>query len=214
MKQVYIHFDQNKKKIERSLLAILILMFLHGVYKNALSYVIINKLDLITCLSLLLYPIITILWAMIFTKRIKLCLSDYIEALVLCIMIPPRFSLILFSLMTFLYYGVKKKLAKNLTTQQADCRLCRWARAWRMLGACLAHAWCLLDAGRETRNRRKKRNFILQSYERVCNFTTLKAETITLLKTSAAMSPMNPQTIAKTPLYKLLGLVLCRPYPL
>ena len=115
MKQVYIHFDQNKKKIERSLLAILILMFLHGVYKNALSYVIINKLDLITCLSLLLYPIITILWVMIFTKKIKLCLSDYIEALLLCIMIPPRFSLILFSLMTFLYYGVKKKLAKNLT---------------------------------------------------------------------------------------------------
>ena len=76
MKQVYMHFEQKKDKIEYTLLAILILMYGYGVYKNGLSYVFIGKMNLLSALEYFLCPLISILSQMIFSRKMKLTIKD------------------------------------------------------------------------------------------------------------------------------------------
>ena len=114
MKQVYMHFEQKKDKIEYTLLAILILMYGYGVYKNGLSYVFIGKMNLLSALEYFLCPLISILSQMIFSRKMKLTIKDGMESLLLSIMIPPRFPIWCFTILVALYYFGKKIGTKKM----------------------------------------------------------------------------------------------------
>lgn len=109
MNEVSIYFSQNKKKIESSLLAILILMFLYGYYKNGLSYVLIDKISFLSSLKLFLFPIISITMSMLLQRKLKLSLKDMSESIILSIMMPPRFPILIFTILIILYYLSKNK---------------------------------------------------------------------------------------------------------
>ena len=114
MNQVYMHYTQNKKKIEIPLLVTLVLMLFYGIYKNGLSYVMIGKMRVLDCLLLTLFPIISILGQMIVLKKWKLSIQEIIESLLLSILIPPRFSLIIYTILILIYYLSKKKIERIL----------------------------------------------------------------------------------------------------
>lgn len=114
MNQVYMHYKQDKKKIELSLLAIIVLMLLYGIYKNGLSYIMIGKMNLEDFLPLTLFPILSMIGQMVSSKTWKLSIQEIIEALLLSIMIPPRFSLIIYIVLILVYYLSKKHFQKIL----------------------------------------------------------------------------------------------------
>jgi len=111
-----LHFKDEKEKYQKIILCLFVILCFYGCYKNGLSYYFIGKMSLEESLKPLLFPIIGILETSIFTISFKqkITLEKISLGILFGLLVPPMFSLIIFSIYTaiflILYFFTSKKI--------------------------------------------------------------------------------------------------------
>lgn len=118
MNKVYMHYQEKKSWYLKAIYTTIISLVLWGFYKNGFVYYLQGNLSFLESLKPLLYPVIGVIFCIledyITTKKIKN--RSIIEGLLLGIMIPPRFSIMIYIILVVGYVLLRKIIARKLPT--------------------------------------------------------------------------------------------------
>ncbi len=118
MYKTALFYDDHQEKRKKIILVILLLLLLFGIYKNGLQYLSNNLVLKIDIFKLFLYPIISFIGVLGYSllKKEKITIDNACEAIILALLVPPRFPLIIYSIIIFGYFLLKSFNYKCLET--------------------------------------------------------------------------------------------------
>ena len=102
------HYQKRNQKALQAINFIFLLMIIYGVYKNAISYILIGKEEYYEAIRLLFFPLLGVI-SQILTNLVQKrnLFSKIYEGLFLGLIVPPRFPIWLFLILVILYSNIK-----------------------------------------------------------------------------------------------------------